>query len=142
MESDILKPYQGGVFFYTADKLDQIKDAFMEYQNNNDTKAAMILAFAFQSGQVRSIWQRRRWFELTPLIQQIVIVTSLFYDAPTQPVGVFDNFLAIQPAQGNASTISYAKYILEANEVASPVSTRLVIHDPGGGKRTDAIPNT
>jgi hypothetical protein len=50
---DILKPYQGGVFFYTADKLDQIKDAFMEFQNNNDTKAAMILAFAFQSGQVR-----------------------------------------------------------------------------------------
>jgi len=49
---DILKPCQGGVFFYTEDKLDQIKNAFIGFQENTDTKAAMILAFAFQSGQV------------------------------------------------------------------------------------------
>jgi len=107
----VLKSYPqtdvwGGVFFYTEDKLPQIKDAFIEFQKNSDTKAAMILAFAFQSGQ-------------------LVIVSSLFYDAPTQPVGVFDNFLAIQAAQGNASTMVYSDLIVEANEVASPVPTRV-----------------
>ena len=44
--------WQGGIFFYTEDKLDQIKNAYVAFQNNNDTKAAMILAFAYQSGQV------------------------------------------------------------------------------------------
>jgi hypothetical protein len=52
---------------------------------------------------------------------------SMFYDAPTPPAGIFDDFLAIPAAQGNASTISYSDYILLANEVASAVSTRLVI---------------
>lgn len=48
----ILKPCQGGAFSYTEDKLDQIKDAFVKFENNNDTKAAIILAFTYQSGQV------------------------------------------------------------------------------------------
>ena len=48
----ILKPWQGGVFFYTEDKLDQIKNAYLAFQNNSDPKAEMILAFAYQSGQV------------------------------------------------------------------------------------------
>ena len=56
-------------------------------------------------------------------------------------MGVFDNFLAIEAAQGNASTIAYTDFILEANEVASPVSTRSVMRNPGGGKWTDVIPN-
>jgi hypothetical protein len=48
----MLKPCQGGVFFFTEDKLDQVKNAYLAFQNNNDTKAATILAFAYQSGQV------------------------------------------------------------------------------------------
>jgi hypothetical protein len=52
----------------------------------------------------------------------------MFYDAPTGPMGIFDDFLAIQAAQGNASTISYSDFILEAKVVESPVSTRLVIY--------------
>ena len=52
-------------------------------------------------------------------------------------MGIFDGFLAIQPAQGNASTISYSDFILEANEVASPVRTRLVICNPVGWKVVD-----
>ena len=57
-------------------------------------------------------------------------------------MGVFDNFLAIEAAQGNASTMAYSDLIVEANEVASPVPTRLVMRNPGGGKWTDVIPNT
>jgi len=76
-----------------------------------------------------------------PLTQQITPVMSLFYDAPARPVGVFDNFLAIQPAQGNASTLSYYDYIISANSLAPSTSTRFVIRKPVGGKETDSIPN-
>src|SRR5579863_8243104 len=55
-------------------------------------------------------WQCGRWPELTPLTQQTTTTIFLFYDAPTRPVGVFDDFLAIQPAQGNVSTQSYSDY--------------------------------
>ena len=75
-----------------------------------------------------------------PLTQQIATVAFLFYDAPTRPVGVFDDFLAI-PAQGNVSTMSYSDYILSANSVFPPTSTRLVTRHPVGGKETDTIPN-
>ena len=68
--------------------------------------------------------------ELTPLTQQIAAVISLFYDAPTRPVGVFDDFLAIQPTQGNVSTMSYSDYVLSENYVNPTTSTRLVIRNP------------
>jgi len=50
---------------------------------------------------------------------------GLFYDAPTPPVGVFDDFLAIQSAQGNLSTLSYSDYILGTRSVIPPTSTRV-----------------
>jgi len=80
-------------------------------------------------------WQRRRWSELTPPTQQITTVIFLFYNAPTRPAGVFDDFLAIQSAQGNVSTISYSDYVLNANSVTPPGS-RLVIHRPRDGNET------
>jgi len=66
---------------------------------------------------------------------------GLFYDAPTPPVGVFDDFLAIQPTQGNVSTLSYSDYILGTRSVIPPTSTWSVIHNPVGGKETDTMPN-
>jgi len=75
-----------------------------------------------------------------PLTQQITPIVALFYDAPTRPVGVFDDFLAIQPAQGAVSTLSYPDYVISANSLTSSTSTRLVIHDPVSGMETDNIP--
>ena len=46
---------QGGVLYYTEDKLDQVKEALIKFQQNNDTKASMIFSYAYTSGQVRSI---------------------------------------------------------------------------------------
>jgi len=76
-----------------------------------------------------------------PLTQQITTIVALFYDAPTRPVGVFDDFLAIQPAQGNVSTLSYSDYVLSAKALVASTSTRLVIRDPVSGMKTDTIPN-
>jgi len=88
------------------------------------------------------LWQRRRCSELTPLTQQITPVLSLFYDAPARPVGVFDDFLAIQPAQGNVSTLSYYDYSLSGNSL-DPASSkpRFVIRKSVGGNDTDTISN-
>jgi len=75
-------------------------------------------------------------------MQQTIPVIALFYDAPTRPVGVFDDFLAIQPAQGNVSTLSFYDYVINANSLVTSTNTRLVIRNPvGGGKQTDTIPN-
>jgi len=74
-------------------------------------------------------------------MQQITSIISFFYDAPTRPVGVFDDFLAIKPAQGNVSTLSYSDYVLSANSLVTSTNTRLVKSNPVGEKETDTIPN-
>jgi len=60
-----------------------------------------------------------------PLTQQITANVALFYDAPS-PVGVFDDFLAIQPAQGNVSTLSYFDHVIGAHSLTASPPTRLV----------------
>ena len=86
-------------------------------------------------------WKRRRLSQLMPLSQQVTCIISLFYNAPARPVGVFDDFLAIQPAQGNVSTLSYPDYVLGANAFVTSTRTRLVIRSLVGRKETDTIPN-
>ena len=57
----------------------------------------------------------------------MLTVITPFYDAPTRPVGVFDNFLAIQAAQGNVSIMSYSDFILSSSSLVPSTGTRLVI---------------
>ena len=71
----------------------------------------------------------------------MLAVITLFYDAPTRPVGVFDDFLAIQAAQGNVSTMSYSDFIISSSSVESSTNSQLVIRNPVGGQETDTIPN-
>ena len=73
-------------------------------------------------------------------MQQITSFIYIFYDAPTRPVGVFDDFLAIQPAQGNVSTLSYPDYAIVGGSIFPSTSSRLVMHNHGSGKETDMIP--
>ena len=51
----IVRLRQGGVLTYTKDKLDQIKDSLVKFQEKTDTKAALLLGFVYTSGQVWSI---------------------------------------------------------------------------------------
>jgi len=89
-----------GILIYTENKLDQIKEAVVKFQQKNDTKAAIVIPIAYTSGQ-------------------ITVGCFLFYDAPTLPGGIFDDFLAIQHAQGNISTMSYSDYILSVNSLGA-----------------------
>jgi len=53
-------------------------------------------------------------------------VVYYFYDAPTRPAGVFDDFLAIQHLQGNVSTMSYSEFINTTSSQNFNI-TRLVV---------------
>jgi len=67
-----------------------------------------MLGFAYTSGTVWSI------IAASPLVRTDAIDATdhncylSVYNAPTHAVGVFDDFLEIQPAQGNVSTMSYS----------------------------------
>ena len=52
---DLLEIRQAGLFFYNASQLDAIKDALFKFQQKSDTKAAIIVSFAYVSGQVCSV---------------------------------------------------------------------------------------
>ena len=46
---------QGGVLFYSEDQLDAIKVALLEFQENKDTKAAILVFMAYSKGPVSSL---------------------------------------------------------------------------------------
>ena len=51
----ILQHCQGGVLTYTEDKLDQIKDSLVKFQEKIDSKAAVLVGFVYTLGEVWSI---------------------------------------------------------------------------------------
>lgn len=62
-----------------------------------------------------------------PLTQQLTIIIAAFYDAPTLPRGIFDDFLAIKPVQGNVSTMSYPDFVLSVTALGVLNSNRSVV---------------
>ncbi|KAH9060550.1 FAD-binding domain-containing protein [Lactarius vividus] len=95
-----------GLIFYTGTQLDAIKEAYAKFQEANDTKASLIISFAYSSGR-------------------FTIALNAFYDAPTPPPGLFDGFLAIPSVQNTLSTISFSDYIVSLYSFAA-----------GGAQRT------
>jgi hypothetical protein len=47
--------WQGGFLFYSEDQLDAIKMALLNFQEKNDTKAALLISMAYSSGPVSSV---------------------------------------------------------------------------------------
>lgn len=54
---DLLETWQGGSRTYTEDQLDAIKNAFVEFQQNNDTKATSAVTLGYSSGQVSLVME-------------------------------------------------------------------------------------
>jgi hypothetical protein len=67
-------------------------------------------------------------FDLT--YRQLVPVATIFYDAPSPPQGMFDDFLAIPTVQKNVSSTTYNDLVASLNFVNPPsnVPTRLAEH--------------
>ncbi|KAI0290497.1 FAD-binding domain-containing protein [Russula brevipes] len=108
----ILKSYPqskiwGGILVYPGDQLDAFKTAFVKFQQQKDTKAALNSGISYASGQLS-------------------IVTVLFYDAPTPPEGVFDDFLTIPLAKPvkPVLTKSFSDFIQEVGTLGLPSNFR------------------
>ncbi|KAH9990421.1 FAD-binding domain-containing protein [Russula vinacea] len=80
-----------GFVYYTENQLDAIKEALVNFQQKNDTRAAVLMS-------------------LTYSLDQFFITMVYFYDAPT-PSGVFEEFLAIPATEGNVSTRTFSDFI-------------------------------
>jgi hypothetical protein len=56
-------------------------------------------------------------------------ILFLFYDAPTPPPGLFDEFLAIPTIQNTVSTTTFSDFILSMGSGSGVnTDTRLVLH--------------
>ncbi|KAH8996310.1 FAD-binding domain-containing protein [Lactarius akahatsu] len=82
-----------GIIFYSGTQLDAIKEAYATFQKSNDTKSSLLINLAYASGQ-------------------FTITVMPFYDAPTPPPGIFDEFLAIPAILNTVSTRSFSDLFL------------------------------
>ncbi|KAH9048467.1 FAD-binding domain-containing protein [Lactarius hengduanensis] len=94
-----------GLLFYTGAQLDAIKGAYAKFQEANDTKASLIITFAYSSGQ-------------------FTIALNAFYDAPTPPPGLFDGFLAIPAVLNTLATRSFSDYVVSLDSFAASGAQR------------------
>ncbi|KAJ7756645.1 FAD dependent oxidoreductase [Mycena metata] len=83
----------GGVIFYAAAQIPAVTAAVSRFISNvTDSKAALIPGYTVQLGQP-------------------VVANILFYDAPTPPAGIFDEFLAIEHTSEDISTRSFLSLV-------------------------------
>ncbi len=88
----------GGFLLYIPLQFDVVIQAIVNFYNNNkDPKAQLIGSFIIAQGE-------------------FIFTLIVFYDAPTAPSGIFDEFLAISP-YGTLQTQSYLSLVQ-----AAPVS--------------------
>ncbi|KAG9308231.1 FAD-binding domain-containing protein [Chiua virens] len=83
----------GGIISYSEDVLDQFIAATANFAaNNTDPKAGIIALYRSSRGQFGT-------------------ALNIFYDAPTPPPGVFDEFLAIPWSTREVSTRSFLSFV-------------------------------
>lgn len=84
----------GGLITYTQDHLSEVNAATVKFSNDvTDPKAAIITTYNFLLGQ--------------PGVSQL-----LFYDGPTPPDGIFDDFLAIPHFTQDVQTRDFTSLVL------------------------------
>jgi len=108
----ILKSYPqskiwGGAYIYGGDQLNAFKEALINFQQQKDTKASLLPNLAYTSGRLS-------------------LIVIYFYDAPTPPAGIFDDFLAIPAIQGAVSATSFSDLMQTLASVGLPNGLRFM----------------
>ncbi|KAJ7718272.1 FAD-binding domain-containing protein [Mycena metata] len=99
--------FWGGVIAYGPDQIPAVEAALARFANKNtDPKAEIIAACNFMNGSMQ-------------------IDNIMFYDGPTPPSGVFDDFLNITSISKDVSTRSYLS-VVQAGQV--PAGARGAFH--------------
>ena len=97
----LLTPGQGGIILYPSFQFDQVRAVIADFSTySQDPKAAILAVYVRRAGH--------------SLIGQ-----QVFYDAPTPPPGVFDNFTTIPAVKNDLKTRSYLDMILTARSEAN-----------------------
>ncbi|KAJ7734444.1 FAD-binding domain-containing protein [Mycena metata] len=92
----------GGVIAYGPDQIPAVEAALARFANTNtDPKAEIIAAANFMDGQIQ-------------------IDNIMFYNGPTPPPGVFDEFLNITSVSKNVSTRSFLSLVQAGAPTAGP----------------------
>ncbi|KAF8968757.1 FAD dependent oxidoreductase [Flammula alnicola] len=94
----------GGAITNLESAIPNIAAATATFQTSvTDPKAAIIMAYTYEAAS-----------------QQVIASQLLFYDAPTPPPGIFDDFLAIPSIQSDISTRSYLSLVQSSQVNAAP----------------------
>ncbi|KAF2643412.1 FAD-binding domain-containing protein [Massarina eburnea CBS 473.64] len=89
----------GGNLVFTGDKTDRMLKAVRDFtEHYPDEKAGIIMTAELSALGAIDMW-----------------IMFLFYDGPTPPAGVFDNFTAIGPFTNNCKTRSYSELLTYNN---------------------------
>ena len=104
--------------------------ALLNFQEKNDTKAAILVFIAYSSGPVSSIMAISQSIEINEGLQ-LVVGVGLYYDAPN-PSQVYDEFLAIPTISGNASTSSFSDFVQSMGHLIDDKGLRLVVQSAVG----------
>ncbi|EIN08932.1 FAD-binding domain-containing protein [Punctularia strigosozonata HHB-11173 SS5] len=106
----------GGLITFTVDQMDKVVNATMNFAaKNTDPKAAIITTMNSISGLIVGL----------PGISQL-----LFYDGPTPPDGIFDEFLAIPHFSEDVSTRDFVS-LVQSSPSDATAGTRGVFHTVG-----------
>ncbi|OCH91179.1 FAD-binding domain-containing protein [Obba rivulosa] len=99
----------GGLITFTQDYLEAVNNATLKFATEvTDPKASIITTYNFLLGEAG--------------VSQL-----LFYDGPTPPSGIFDDFLAIQSFTSDVSTRSFLS-LVQASPSNATSGTRAIFH--------------
>jgi hypothetical protein len=105
---------QGGRISYSLDQWDGASSAIANFwANATDPKASIYNTYNYISGVVRQLLLFSAYYSASDLrvAFQAEISTILFYDAPTCPEGMFDEFLSVPHIEKDISTRSYVSLV-------------------------------
>ncbi|KAF9801524.1 hypothetical protein IEO21_10094 [Rhodonia placenta] len=98
----------GGTIIYPNSSINDVSAATVAFTTNvTDPKAAIITYYGYDEGNASFI----------------IASVDIFYDAPTPPDGIFDDFLAIPSLESNVQTRSFLS-LVQAVTTAMPATFR------------------
>jgi hypothetical protein len=102
---------QGGRISYSQDQWEGASSAIANFwANATDPKASIYNTYNYISGVVRQLLLFSAYYSASVALQA-EISTILFYDAPTCPEGMFDEFLSVPYIEKDISTRSYVSLV-------------------------------
>ncbi|KAJ7764427.1 FAD-binding domain-containing protein [Mycena metata] len=118
----------GGLLTYAANEIPAVSAAVARFAANvTDPKAGIVSSYKFILGELHNADPRfQSHFKI--YASQPLVAPILFYDGPSPPAGIFDDFLAIPHLSEDVRTRSLLSLVQSASSNASSGATRRAFH--------------